>query len=67
MLLQIIMYICCLNCVGYLFESEVYWGGGDSVDLSQKGGATQKTLGTTDLDYINTYKSLLGPRRPYIF
>ena len=35
--------------MGYLFESEVYWGGGISVDLSQKGGATQKRLGTTAL------------------
>ena len=30
--------------MGYLVESEVYWGG-ISVDLSQKGGATQKRLG----------------------
>ena len=38
--------------MGYLFESEVYWrGGGISVDLSQKGGVTQKRLGTTALEY----------------
>ena len=40
--------MCCLNCMGYLFNSEVFFGGGEiSVDLSQKGGATQKRLGTT--------------------
>ena len=49
--------MCCLNCMGYLFESEVYWGG-ISVDLSQKGGATQKRLGTTALEGID-YPDLL--------
>ena len=40
--------------MGYLFESEVYWGGGGiSVDLSQKGGATQKRLGTTGVDGLS--------------
>ena len=35
--------------MGYLFNAEVFLGGGEiSVDLSQKGG-TQKRLGTTDL------------------
>ena len=37
--------------MGYLFNAEVFLGGGEiSVDLSQKGGATQKRLGTTALD-----------------
>ena len=37
--------------MGYLFNAEVCLGGGEiSVDLSQKGGATQKRLWTTELD-----------------
>ena len=46
--------------MGYLFESEDYMGGGGiSVDLSQKGGATQRRLGNTTLDeYMKEYKTL---------
>ena len=36
--------------MGYFFNAEGFLGGGEiSVDLSQKGGATQKRLGTTGL------------------
>ena len=36
--------LCCLNCMGYLFESEVYWGE-ILVDLSQKGESHAKKVG----------------------
>ena len=35
--------------MGYLFESEVYWGGGEfRWTCHRRGGATQKRLGTTE-------------------
>ena len=37
--------------MGYLFESEVYWGGGVGGPVTE-GGATQKRLGSTALEPI---------------
>ena len=51
--------MCCLNCMGYLFNSEVVLGGGEiSVDLPQKGGATQKRLRTTAVDLSLSHSTM---------
>ena len=36
----------CLNCMGYLFESEVYWGNFHG-PVTEQGSHTKKWLGTT--------------------
>ena len=37
--------VCCLNCMGYLFESEVYSGGGDFGGPVTEGGSHAKKVG----------------------